>query len=268
LWNESFFSAPQLKRDPLGGDRLATAALISLLRRLFGRSASDRGAVRADPVDEVMRLLEPPSDLRSGAAWDGYWGRQIAFGLGPPLFDMMVNNHDLVILMRKEGFRTVLLVGNGISLEPRALATAGFEVVALDISPRALQIAQDFPLGDDYLASLIGPRAARAGGRVEFVVGDVLDPTVCGGPFDVIVERRTAQNYPDETRGAFLAALVARLSGQGILVSHCHDAAWRPGRERRHVTGEWFRARGWPILGGAPDRKPPGQVAWLVSSTG
>jgi 2-polyprenyl-3-methyl-5-hydroxy-6-metoxy-1,4-benzoquinol methylase len=58
---------------------------------------------------------------------------------------MFCDERALIAAMSENGMKSILCAGNGISMEPRALATAGFDVVALDISPRALDIARSFP---------------------------------------------------------------------------------------------------------------------------
>jgi SAM-dependent methyltransferase len=181
---------------------------------------------------------------------------------------MFCEDRTLVSAMFAQQMRTVLCAGNGISQEPRALAAAGFEVVALDISPRALAIAQECPLRDDVLECFLDPASHRPGGHVEYVVGDILDPAVAPGPFDVVIERRTAQNYPEPEFSLVLSALIARLSPEGILFSHCHDGRWRPPARPRHVTAEWWLARGGIIWDGESRPKPPGQVAMRYTSTG
>ncbi len=220
-------------------------------------------------VDEMMKLLQPPEDLLDGEAWDTYWENHLKFGFGPPMFDMMLDDVDLVRVMRAAGLSTVLCAGNGVSMEPRALAAAGFHVTALDVAPNATSFAMRAPLSEEYIANLIGDAEQRPGGEVHFVVGDILDSSVCPGPFDVVIERRTAQNYAaKDMMGDFLAAAVGRLAKKGIFVSHCHDGAWRPGRDPSHLPGEWFKEQGWPIWQGKGADTVHRQVAWLVQSTG
>jgi hypothetical protein len=98
---------------------------------------------------------------------------------------MMVDDRELVAVMREEGLRRVLVGGNGVSVEPRALSAAGFDVVAVDISPLALKAAQHFELAGDRLASFVGDGAEGTGGRLTFLEGDLFEPTFCAGPYDV-----------------------------------------------------------------------------------
>jgi 2-polyprenyl-3-methyl-5-hydroxy-6-metoxy-1,4-benzoquinol methylase len=219
-------------------------------------------------LDEIMRRLSPPKDLRDGSAWDEYWKHQLNSGFAW-LSDMMFSNEDLVAQKRERGHKTVLLAGNGVSIEPRAMAHAGFQVTVMDLSPLAIKVAQEIEPPTEPLEQMVGKGAARSGGSAEFVVGDVFDSAVCPGPYDVIIERRTAQGYVEGDLDGFMSALVARLSPNGLFVSHCHDGSWNPKRERRHWTEPWFKANGWPTVNGASGHVPrTGRTAWLVISTG
>jgi SAM-dependent methyltransferase len=235
-------------------------AMLSKLKRLF-----NRGERSSDPE---LSWLYPPMDPQDVAAWDRYWTEQVRHGLGPPLFDMFCDDRKLVKVMNNIGMKSVLCAGSGISQEPRALAEAGFEVVALDFSPQAVKIAREFEFPAEGFECFCEPGLRRPGGHVDYVVGDIQDSAVCPGPFDVIIERRTAQIFLNRDIGAVLGALAKRLGQDGILLSHCHDGAWKPPAEPRHFSKSWFRENGWTIWNGSPVRKPPGRVAWLFTSTG
>src|SRR4051812_18798789 len=108
----------------------------SFLSRLLGAFATKRKEPQRPQPEQsdddragiVARLLAPPTDRRSSAAWDDYWRRQLSTGFAG-MFDMMFDDQQLVALMRGQGRRRVLVAGNGISIEPRALSAAGFDVV-------------------------------------------------------------------------------------------------------------------------------------------
>jgi SAM-dependent methyltransferase len=138
----------------------------------------------------------------------------------------------------------------------------------LDISPQAVEIARAFEFPAEAFEYFCEPEMRRPGGHVDFVTGDILDSSVCPGPFDVIIERRTAQLYFKHDIGAVLGELAKRLGQDGILLSHCHDGGWKPPAVPRHFTQPWFQQNRWTIWNGGPDRKPPGRVAWLFTSTG
>jgi len=242
--------------------------MLSKLKQLFKRGA---GRPKLDPrldCDADLSWLDPPLDPLDVAAWDRYWLAQVGHGLGPPLFDMFCDNRNLVQVMNAEGMTRILCAGNGISQEPRALAQAGFQVVALDQSSQAVEIAREFEFPTEGFEYFCESGMRRPGGHVDFVVGDILNPEVCPGPFDVIIERRTAQIFFNHDVGGVLRALAERLDEDGVFLSHCHDGAWKPPVEPRHFTKSWFQQNRWTIWDGGSGRKPPGRVAWLFTSTG
>jgi hypothetical protein len=105
-------------------------------------------------------------------------------------------------------------------------------------------------------------------------VGDFRDPAVCPGPFDVVIERRTVQLFPDDDRANALQLLADRLDGHGIFLSHCHDARWRPPAARVHLTEPWFEENGfvmdqsWGRLDSNPAWVKEQLVAWIQMTTG
>jgi hypothetical protein len=117
----------------------------------------------------------------------------------------------------------------------RALAAAGFDVTALDLSPFATEAAKAAVPPDDYLVNLLEGRSLSPNGRLDFVVGDLSDASVCPGPFDVVIERRTLQLYPQHSRPSALLAVADRLAPRGIFSSHAHDGGWRPPAPRTHA---------------------------------
>lgn len=148
--------------------------MLTKIRKLFKRR---EGRPSPDPrLDQAeLSWLDPPSDPFDVAGWDRCWTRHVEDGLGPPLFDMFLDDSDLVRVMNNEGMRTMLCAGNGISQEPRALAEAGFAVVALDFSPQAVEIARAFECPSEGFERFFQPEYRRTGGRVEFALGDILD---------------------------------------------------------------------------------------------
>jgi hypothetical protein len=218
-------------------------------------------------ADDDMDWFWPPHDVHDSALWDRYWHDQVTHGLAPPLFDMFCHDASLIRCLKMRNVKTILCAGNGISQEPRALAAAGFEVVALDLSPEAAHLAQAWQFGSEELDRFCDQEQRAPGGAATYVTGDVLDPSLCPGPFDAIIERRTLQLFPVEERGAAFDRLVSRLRSDGFFLSHCHDGGWRPPDEPIHHVEQVFRDRGWPMSRGAPPMEA-GRVAWLVMSTG
>jgi hypothetical protein len=207
----------------------------------------------ADLLDELSWLW-PPDDLHDPEAWNTYWRNQLKHGLAPGLVDMFCRTDELIAAFRANDLRTVLCVGSGLSFEPCNLNVAGFDTTVLDLSDRAMWAV------DRVCASATGtsPRC---------VAGDLTDPTVCPGPYDAIVERRTLQLFPEADRPHAIEAVANRLAPRGIFFSHCHDPAWRPPSKPRHWTQAWFEKAGWEIW-----RQPPQtlrtRAAWLFTSTG
>src|SRR5262245_9536094 len=146
-----------------------------LLRKLFGRQpapmidalgASEGRESVENPED--FNWMFPPSTVVDPAAWDRYWHDQLSHGVAV-FAHMWVHDGELVDAMRANGLRTVLCIGNGISQEPRAMAWAGFDVTALDISPFAAKVASDAAPPDTFLAQLVEERSGGLNGRLEFV---------------------------------------------------------------------------------------------------
>ncbi len=235
-----------------------------LLRRLFERW-SGRSSEDLENLKTQYSWMFPPSTVVDAAAWDHYWQGQLSHGVGG-MVHLFVDDGELVDAMRANALRRVLCVGNGISQEPRALAWAGFEVTALDISPLAAQAARDAVPPDDFLAGLVGGRSAGANGQLEFVVGDLIDPTCCPGPYDLVIERKTLQLWPEVDRPVAMQAVVNRLAPRGIFFSHCHDGRWRPPAPRLHPLQPLIEAQGWEPW--RPEMPLTGRAALLALTTG
>lgn len=212
-----------------------------LLRKLFGRqatpgpdeseSAEDRA--RCDSPEDFNWMF-PPSTVTDAAAWDRYWQDQLSHGVAG-FIHLFVDDGELVDAMRANGLRTVLCVGNGISQEPRALAWAGFDVISLDISPWAAEVAADAAPPDDFLARLVGGSS-------------------------------TLQLWPEADRPMAMRAVANRLASRGIFFSQSHNGGWRPPAPRKHALEPWFVAEGWEFWRG--NTPLTGRVAWLFTTTG
>ncbi|MBI1786999.1 MAG: hypothetical protein HYR60_05520 [Acidobacteria bacterium] len=122
----------------------------------------------------------------------------------------------------------VLCAGSGISQEPKALAEAGFEVVALDLSPEALELRRE------------------------------------GGVWTTWWAISWTRLFVPALRCDHRAAYCSALCQDGIFLSHCHRGSGKP----RHFAEPWFRRNRWTMWSGTPERRPPGRVAWLFTSTG
>lgn len=205
----------------LAVDPRSTGALYSLsvVWKKDRPAESEAFAKRAREI-QVEDGLVPPPTVRDPVAWDRYWRRQIEderpdFGPGSHA-DIRL---PIIKHMRSRGFTRILLAGNGLSQEPKLFAAAGLLATALDLSPVATAFARDY-------ASTVHVRLAdeerRPGGRADFVAGDLFDPAVLPGPFDVILSRRTWQLM--ERDEAAVSVFVDRLVKGGLLINHAHNS--------------------------------------------
>ncbi len=245
--------------------------------------------------------LHPPRNVRDRSAWDDYWKTQIEVGpIGQGFADMMSSDAALPSLLTRRGSRTILCAGYGLSSEALSLALLGFHVTALDISTipaqalgrmlrnpeNPVQRVPGFRIGDDNVMAIDGEgpidpelcpamhrstdRAPQRGGALRLAVGDVLDPEVCPGPFDVVIERRTLQLLPPSDQVSALNCLAQRLAETGVFVSHQHQGGWRPGEPRTHYAEAWLTSRGFAFGSDAEDAGPDSvpRLACLRFSTG
>lgn len=215
--------------------------------------------------DDDFSWLLPPPTLADPAPWDQYWRDQLSHGVAG-FVHLFCDDGPLVDAMRLNGLKTVLCVGNGISQEPRALAWAGFDVTALDLSPFAAEVAREAAPPDEFLAELVGGREGGGNGHVQFVVGDLRDATCCPGPYDVVIDRKTLQLCSGKDRATTIRTVANRLGSPGIFFSQSHDGGWKPPEPPIHALEAWFRAEGWPTW--RPDAALEGRVAWLLTTTG
>lgn len=242
--------------------------------------------------------LRLPDDRHDAKAWDRYWRKQIEVGAIEQGFnDMMASDAALVPLLNRRGYRTVLCAGVGLSREPLALFLHGFEVTAFDISdvPRALFHANfiegahavgripGLTVKDDQTVALpadqlVDPKLCpqfpaikesppRGGGSLSYATGDLVDPQVCPGVFDVVIERRTVQLFPRAEQYAALDSLAARVASRGLLLSHEHRGNWRPGDPRQHFASEWVDASDF-VSDRASSVPESARIARLVLTTG
>lgn len=103
--------------------------------------------------------------------WDQRYER------GDTPWDTQQPSSELVRVVQEENIPKLraLELGCGTGTNAVWLAQQGFEVTALDFSPRALQLA--------------GERAREAGVSVRWVLGDVLHPPDLGGPYEFVFDR-------------------------------------------------------------------------------
>lgn len=172
-------------------------------------------------------LLDPCRDVHDRGAWDDYWKNHLRVGTIEQGFaDQMSSDDTLLGMLARRGSRTILCAGNGVSTEATSLALHGFDVTALDISAvpaealaaslrdaeHPLRRIPGLSMRDDGSVTFdtdrpIDPRLCprmhqsdeylpRGGGSLSFITGDLIDPAISPGPFDVVIERRTVQLFP------------------------------------------------------------------------
>lgn len=255
----------------------------SLFRQLFRRSDDGPLTERTGPSEaerdaagawldafEAGRL-HPPRNVHDAKAWDDYWRNHLMTGLMEQAFsDAMSSAHELPALLRARGARTVLCAGNGLSTEALSLATQGFAVTALDISSVPAELMNQRPIDALPLANMHGdgPAVLHPGGCFNCVTGDLMDPSVCPGPFDVVIERRTVQLMPEHERRAAFDRLVSRLATDGVFVSQQHVGGWRPGEPRDHYAAGWLNVHGFSPYRRHDSAPRESRLAWLIFSTG
>lgn len=211
--------------------------------------------------------LNPPRDVHDAADWNRYWSNHLAVGPIELIFaDQMSSNPGLIDLLVRRGVSSVLCAGNGLSTEALALALHGFHVTALDISSvtttgllrmlsdpaHRLRAIPGFSVeGPTVRFGTAGPIAAdlcppihrstahtpKAGGSLTLVTGDLSTSTICPGPFDAVIERRTLQLFPRDEQAAALKALTERLAAKGTFISHQHSGGGFPGKVSHYADG-------------------------------
>ncbi len=245
--------------------------------------------------------LDPPRDVHDRGAWDDYWKNQMKVGaMEQGLWDGMASDTTLPKLLSRRGSRTILCAGNGLSTEAISLALHGFSVTALDISGVPAEVFGNmmrdpghpvhripgFSMRDDGSVTFSAPgpidpewcppmhrstdHPPKGGGSLLFVTGDLMNPGVCPGPFDVVIERRTLQLFQGLDKIAALEHLVARLGERGTFVSHQHEGGGRPGDARAHYAEAWLNSRGFVLRSEAErgECDSAARLACLMFSTG
>jgi SAM-dependent methyltransferase len=117
-------------------------------------------------------------------------------------------------------------VGCGTGTHARWLASRGFDVLGVDVAPRAIEIARDKATAESF------------GARVRFAVGDFLATLPDGGPFDFVFDRGCFHVFEADDRARFAAQVARVLAPGGIwlsLVGSTEGAARDSGPPRRSV---------------------------------
>jgi hypothetical protein len=211
--------------------------------------------------------LQPPRDVHASEPWDRYWRLRAKTGLWG-FNELFVDDRELLRVIEARGFQTVLCVGSGLALEPHALAAAGLRVTMLDISRDVVTAMRAATFKVDAFSRILDASQLRPGGSLECVAGDLTDPAVCPGPYDVVIERKTLQLFPEAERGAALAAVAARMNANGILFTHAHDGRGGPHRPATHFVEPFFEQCGFTRGTFESSKSAKGRTAITFLSTG
>lgn len=100
------------------------------------------------------------------------------------------------------------VIGCGVGDDAQALSEFGFEVIAFDISPKAIELCKNrYP-----------------NTKVQFVVADLFDyPKEWFESFDVVYECNTIQVLPDEYRKKARTSMTSLLSKDGYILVSCRS---------------------------------------------
>lgn len=169
-------------------------------------------------VDDVLRLLDglftPEADrwtVDAGSCWwDGFYAdrsKPVPFFVAKP-DENLVSYLDRGLISPGRA----LDVGCGPGRNALYLASAGFAVDAVDLSPAAIAWAED--------------RAREAGAKVRFHCGDAfaLTATNLGDPYDLIYDSGCFHHLPPHRRISYLALLDHVLASGGHLALSCFAA--------------------------------------------
>jgi SAM-dependent methyltransferase len=119
--------------------------------------------------------------------------------------------------------RTALVVGCGLGDDAEFAASLGFNVVAFDISPTAID----------------GARSRFPGSRVDYTPGDLLNPpSSWHGAFDLVVEIYTIQPLHGTDRTTALSMLPRLVAPGGTLLIIAH-ATGEPAPDRDPSSFPW-----------------------------
>ncbi|WJY41873.1 class I SAM-dependent methyltransferase [Streptomyces sp. P9-2B-2] len=168
-------------------------------------------------MDDVLRLLDdlfaPEADrwTSEGAAWwDGFYAdrdRAVPFFVAKP-------DEHLVSYLERGLIAPgrALDLGCGPGRNALHLASLGFEVDAVDLSPAAVAWAEE--------------RAREAGAQVAFHCGDAFAPAgdALSGPYDLIHDSGCFHHLPPHRRISYLALLDRLLAPGGHLSLTCFAA--------------------------------------------
>ncbi|MEU6113480.1 class I SAM-dependent methyltransferase [Streptomyces sp. NPDC047117] len=168
-------------------------------------------------IDDVLRLMddlfEPAADRwteRAADWWDGFYtdrARPVPFFAAKP-------DENLASYLARGTVTPgrALDLGCGPGRNALHLAAAGFRVDAVDLSPAALDWAEE--------------RAREAGADIRFLRGNAFDlaGTTLAGPYDLIYDSGCFHHLPPHRRISYLALLDRSLAPGGHFALSCFAA--------------------------------------------
>ena len=138
--------------------------------------------------------------------------------------------------------KRALVVGAGTGWDAELVADLGYDTIAFDISPSAVEAAQD----------------AHPDTKVDYVVADLLNPpSEWRGAFDLVVEIYTVQALPIELQPTATKQVTAQVRVGGTLLV---IAAARDEVDGREIPDEALEGPPWPLTRAAIDAFATGDV--------
>lgn len=150
---------------------------------------------------------------------------------GPLPWDTGAPDPSLVELLGRLPRGRALEIGCGTGTNAVYLAGQGYQVVGVDLAPRAVALAR--------------ARAAEAGADVAFHVVDVLADPLPGGPYDLVFDRGCLHVFDEAADRARFAEQVASAlapGGQWLSLAGSTEGPARDGGPPRRSAGELVRA--------------------------
>lgn len=164
-----------------------------------------------DDSNPISRIIRDSWDRGEPAGWFEHVYATALTGQGVVPWAIMTPNPDLQTWLERSGLRgdgrTALVVGCGLGDDAEALALLGFQVIAFDISPTAIQwCRQRFPES-----------------AVDYHVADLFAPPVdWSRHFNFVLESRTVQSLPVNLAEQSAAQIANFVSADGQLLVLCH----------------------------------------------
>jgi SAM-dependent methyltransferase len=145
--------------------------------------------------------------------------------------------------------KRALVVGAGTGWDAELIADLGFDTIAFDISPSAVEAA----------------RNAHPDTKVEYVVADLFDPPAeWQGAFDLVVEIYTVQALPIDLQPAATKQVTAQVRVGGTLLV---IAVAREVVDGEEVADDTLEGPPWPLTRAAIDAFAIGDVRLIQLDT-